>query len=133
MKITTRQFAESLYEAVNGKSDAEAKEIINSFIKILAQRNKLGKADVIVEQFNNIWNAKNSSVEAEVTSSRTLGKDALKDLEKYMKDLTKADNIFLTQKIDKKILGGSIIKFDSMVLDGSLRTRMDDLKNRMMK
>ena len=38
-----------------------------------------------------------------------------------------------TKKIDKNILGGVIIRYGDKVVDGSLKTQLEDLKEKLIK
>jgi F-type H+-transporting ATPase subunit delta len=133
MKITPKKYAEALYELAEGKSEAELKELIGRFVENLAHSGKLNKANDIIDQFRRIWNEKNDTVEAEITSSIVLSKDTEKKLTDYISELTGAEKILLDKKIDKHILGGIVIKYSSTVMDGSLKAQLQKLKNKMIK
>ena len=44
MKIKPRQFALSLYEAVDGKTPGQVKTVIEKFVELLAEKNMPAKA-----------------------------------------------------------------------------------------
>jgi len=84
MKITAKQFALSLYEAVTGKPAAQVKSVIKKFVELLAEKNMLSLADKIVAQFVKIWNEKRGIVETEVVSANNLNKETIKLLKNYI-------------------------------------------------
>lgn len=133
MKITTKQLALSLYESVEGKSAAEVKVAIKQFVEVLAGKNQLAKAEKIIAEFIKIWHIKHGIVEALAISTNGLNKADVKLLKDYIADLSGAKKVLLNEKVDKNILGGVIIKYGDKILDGSLKTQLADLKNRMMK
>jgi len=133
MKIKPKQFALSLYEAIDGKTSVQAKVVIEKFVGLIAQKNMLTKADKISAEFIKIWNEKNGIVEAEVSSANDLDKASVKLLENYIMELSGAKEVFISEKIDKNILGGVIIRYGDRVVDGSLRTSLEELKNKMIK
>ena len=133
MKITAKQFALSLYESVEGKSAAEIKATIKKFVEILAGKNQLAKAEKIIAEFIKIWHAEHGIVEAQAISSNGLNKAEVKLLKDYIAGLSGAEEVRLTEKIDKNILGGVIIRYGDKIVDGSLRTQLADLKEKLIK
>lgn len=133
MKITAKQFALSLSESVDGKSAVGAKQVIKKFVELLAGKNQLAKAEKIIVEFIKIWQAKHGIVEALATSANGLDKANLKLLKKYIADLSGAKEVLITEKVDKSILGGVIIRYGDKVLDGSLKAMLVDLKEKLIK
>ena len=133
MKITVKQFAWSLYEAVDGKSPSQVKSVIKKFIELLVDKNMLIKADKIAAEFLKIWNEKNGIVEALATSANGLDKANIKLLKNYIAELSGAKTVLLNEKIDKNILGGVVISYGDKILDASLKTSLNNLKEKLIK
>lgn len=133
MKITAKQYALSLFESIDGKKEKDAGGIIKKFFQLLVRNNQTALLDKILKQFVNIWNKEKGIVEAEVTSAKELDKEMIKLLNGYIISLAKAKEIVLKQAVDKDILGGVVIRYEDQVLDGSLKTRIKDLKEQMVK
>lgn len=133
MKITTKQYAESLYQSVQNKKDSQIKSAIENFVKLLISNNDMAKADKIIGQFEKIWNREEGIVEAEAVSARELDKKIVKLLNGYIIQLSGASKVLLKQKIDKNVLGGVVIKYEDKILDGSLKTKLEALKINMIK
>lgn len=123
----------ALYESSDGKPTGQVKATIAKFVELMAKKNMLNKADKVIEQFVKIWNEKKGIVEAEVSSTNDLDKASVKLLENYIIELSGAKEVLLSEKIDKNILGGVVIKYGDRVVDGSLRTTLEELKNKMIK
>ena len=133
MKITPKQYSESLYQAVQNKKDSEVKDAIGNFVKVLISNNDISKADEIIKQFVGIWNKEQGIVEAEVVSAKELDNKIAKLLNNYIVKLSGAEKVLVRQKVDKNILGGVVIKYGDKVLDGSLREKLNELKAEMIK
>lgn len=133
MKITPKQYAESLYQSVRNKKDSQIKSVIENFVKLLAANNDMAKADKITGQFKKIWNREEGIVEAEAVSARELDKKIVKLLNGYIVQLSGARKVLLKQKVDKNILGGVIIKYEDKILDGSLKMKLNELRSKMIK
>lgn len=133
MKISPKQYAEVLYQAVQDKKDSQVKSAIKSFVGILIENNDLKKANKIIEQFSNIWNKEKRIVEVEISSASELNKAVVSLLSSYVKKISGAEETIIKQKVDAKLLGGAIIKYGDKILDGSLRTRLEELRGAMVK
>ena len=129
MKISAKQYALSLYESLQGKTDKiEVTKILHNFVAILGRSNNLNKESEIIEIFENIWNSENGELKAELTSARELSKESRETVINYLKEKSGAKNIELAEKTDQKILGGFILKYNNRIIDGSLRSSLSDLE-----
>ena len=133
MKITPKQYAESLYQIVADKKDSEVKIAVENFVKVLISNNDIFKVDKITEKFVKVWNREQGIVEAEVVSAKELDKKIVKLLNDYIVKLSGARKVVAKQKVDKNILGGVVIKYEDKILDGSLRMRLGELRSEMVK
>ncbi len=133
MKITAKQYALSLYESVKNKKEEEIRDIIDNFINLVVENNDVSKIDKIIDQFEIVWNKEEGIVEAEIVSARKLDNKTVKLLDGYIAGLAGAKKVVMGERIDKSILGGVIIRYGDKVLDGSMRARIDNLKNELAK
>lgn len=133
MKSTPKQFAMALYEALDGKTSAQVKVAIKKFVEFLAGENMISKAEKITAEFVKVWHEKNNIIEAEAISSSGLDKTNIKLLKNYIVGLSGAKEVLLSEKIDKNILGGVVIRYGDKVIDGSLRNSLDELRDKLVK
>jgi len=133
MKITSKQYAISLFESVKGKKDKEASAAVKKFFDVLVANNQTGQMNKIIDQFLKMWNTENGIVESEFFSAQGLDKETVKLLTGYIAKHTGAKQVIVSQKVDKDILGGVVIKYEDQILDGSLKTRLKNLKEQMVK
>ena len=132
MKISIKQYAQSLYEAINEtETDSNIKVALKNFVKILAARRSLNKAGKIIAEFEKIWNKERGIVEGELVSARGLSEDIVTLLNGQIVKLLFVKEVKLENKVDKNILGGFIIKVGDMVIDGSLKNQLQSLKNKL--
>ena len=133
MKISPKQYAESLYQTVQGKKDSDIEYAIENFVKVLQINSDINKLDKIAEQFCKIWDREKGIIKAEVVSAKELGKEIVELLNSYITKLSGAEKVLIKEKVDKNILGGAIIKYEDKILDGSLKTKLGELKVEMVK
>jgi len=104
MKITPKQYAISLYESTKKVDELEIEKRIKKFIDILKRNNNLSLIDEIIEKYYEHYRSERNISKIEITSNK---------------------------KIDPEILniGGMIIKIDdSLLIDGSIKKKLEDLK-----
>jgi len=133
MKITPKQYAVALYESIKDKKEDKAKAVLGEFVKALIHNNDISKERKIILEFEKIWNKKKGIVEAEIISANDLDKPIVKLLNKYIANLSKSEQVVSRQLIDKNLLGGAVLKYGDKIIDGSLKTRLNNLKEEMVK
>ncbi len=131
MKISVQQYARSLYDSVEGKSEKEIKVILKNFVAVLGNSRELNKANEIISAFNELWNKEHGEMVASLTSARELDKVSKEMVAEYLKEKSGAKKIILHEEIDKKLIGGFVLRYNSRVVDASLKTSLEDLKNKI--
>lgn len=133
MKISAKQYAQGLYDLVAGKSEEDVAKVLRSFVGILARDRELNKEREIIDAFSEIWNKEDKELVANVTTARELMGESRNTIIEYLKKRTSSDKIALNENIDESLLGGFILKYESRILDGSLKTNLADLKVNLEK
>lgn len=132
MKISVQQYAQSLYDLVSKEGKAKATELLHNFAVLLGRNRDLNLAPAIIEALTDIWNKENGEVVAELTSARKLDKEARETIINYLTKKAGASKIVLNENVDERILGGFILKYNSRIIDGSLRSSLVELKGKMV-
>ena len=92
----------------------------------MAENGRLKVLPDVLEQFVQLRAAQEATVEVEVTSASALNEDQLSKISAAMeKRLSR--KVKLNCKIDKSVMAGVIIRAGDMVIDGSVRGRLDRL------
>ncbi len=133
MKITIKQYSQALYEATEGKKSGEISQLIKNFVNILINNRDLTKVEAIIGCFEKICLQEAGIIEADIITARQLDKTIIKSLVNYIIKLTGAKNVIVNEKINSDILGGVIIRYGDKVIDGSIKTRLAELKNEIIK
>ncbi len=128
MKISVNQYAKSLFELTDGKSEREIDSAISNFIKFLQKNRQLKLAGKIIEKFRKIYNKKNGIVEAEIISREKLSSELIAKLNNFIKNKYLAKEVILNNIVDEKIKGGIIIKVGDEVVDGSVGGQLGRLR-----
>jgi ATP synthase, F1 delta subunit len=132
MKITAKQYATVLMESLSGKNEKETSEMIKKFADVLRANNHLSLLGGIIRFFNEAWDKKNNTVEAEIVTARVISKQAIAELEKFIKSRAGSDDVELIEKIDSSLLGGVVLRYGNKSLDLSLKNKLAELKRQIV-
>ncbi len=133
MKVTAQQYAKTLLELTDGKTEQTVSDVVKKFAEVLKKDGQIKNAGKIIEKFSEVYNAKHEIVEADVTSSRELSRDKINQIENFVKDKYSAKEVIVKNIIDEKIKGGIIIKVGDEVLDGSVSAQLKRLEKELVK
>lgn len=133
MKISAKQYALGLYEAIQGKKEGEVKDAIKTFVGILAKHNDFKKAKDIVCELDKIFKKEEGLLEAEIITANPINKEMVKTLKDYISEMSGAKKVEAKESVDPKILGGVIIRFEDKIVDASLKSRLEELKRNISK
>lgn len=135
MRITPKQYAQTLYEITDGQSKPEIEKSVAGFARYIYKERKLKLADKIIEQFGKIYNQQKGIVEAEIVSRKKLDEATSKKIKHFVKErylayrqAGQAKEVVVKNIIDENIKGGVIIKVGDEIIDGSVRGRLGELR-----
>lgn len=132
MKITVQQYAKTLLELTDGKTEQAVSDVVKKFAEVLKKDGQIKNAGKIMEKFSEIYNAKHGIVEANVISSRELSRDKIQQVENFIKEKYSAKEVIVKNIVDEKIKGGIIIKVGDEVLDGSVGGQLKRLRKNLV-
>ena len=118
----------ALFQIFGGKISPVTLHWMNMVVDQGRQR----RLPVIIEAFLTLTEDARDKVTAEVITSIPLPEDLTKRLEQELSKITKK-RVFLKPIIDDSILGGVIVKIENKVIDGSVKHRLEEIKNEMIK
>ena len=100
--------------------------------KGIIDNNKITSLKEVIEELQNLINEENNVVTVEVVSVSKLTEiEKLSIINYFMKKINK--KISLKETIDEKLVGGLVIKYQGKIIDGSLFTKQESLKEYLKK
>ena len=133
MKITSKQYAQTLFDLTDGKQKADIQKSVADFARHINKERKLKLAGKIIEQFGKIYNQKNGVVEAEIVTAEKLNEPLEKKIKSYIEKKYEAKKVIVKNIINEKIKGGMIIRVGDEVVDGSIAGKLGELKKILVK
>lgn len=133
MKITNKQYAQSLFEATRKLGEKELSLELDNFVRILAAHGDIGRAEAILSEFEKVWQKEHGITEAKVVSADRLEAKTLSELKDYITSETGSAEVQLEHVVDKDLLAGFVLRFNDQILDGSAKNMIKNLKKELIK
>ena len=100
--------------------------ITANFLGLLAKNRRLGQLGAIIGAFDTLAARQRGEITAEVTSAHTLDEGQVDALKKNLRTRFGTD-IAVDLRVDPAILGGLVVNVGSRRIDGSIRTKLNNL------
>ena len=108
--------------AVSGASD----ELVN-FLELLAEKHRMPAIFRIQQRFDELWAEAKRRLEVTLTSAVELDRSVVDKVGEEVARQTDR-KIDLSSEVDPEILGGLVLRVGNMVLDASLRSKLEKLR-----
>ena len=105
-------------------------ENLLSLIKIVVSKREAGSLSNILAGYKELYDESRGIVRAEIISAVELNDEQKTKAKQKIEKIT-GKTIILTNTVDPNMLGGVVLRYSGVQLDGSVRTRLDGLKKRL--
>jgi F-type H+-transporting ATPase subunit delta len=103
----------------------------NNFLRLLLANKRLHTLDSMVRALSRELDVRTNIVSAEITTAREIGASEQAMLRDKLKAVTGKD-VRLQFRSDPAIIGGVVTRIGSTVYDGSIRSQLSQMKERLM-
>jgi F-type H+-transporting ATPase subunit delta len=107
-----------------------ASELVTNFLRVLARHDRLTLLPLVVSEARLRHEIRSGRRRVQVTSARALSADASRRIHERLADSFPFDPILET-RVDPSLIGGVMIRVGDTVYDGSLSTRVKQLRERL--
>jgi F-type H+-transporting ATPase subunit delta len=116
---------DGLHRAVTGASPA----FVN-FLEALIERHRMPAIYRIRTDFNALWDEARKLLPVQITSAIALGEDEVKSLgERIGRQVDR--QVEVTADVDPDILGGVVLRVGNVILDASIKNRLEQLRKQV--
>jgi F-type H+-transporting ATPase subunit delta len=122
--------AEGKRQALTDLFQGRVHPLVLSTLITLSDQDRGGRVLHVIEEFSMVAAASRQTVTGEVMTAITLDAGTLSRLATELSRVT-GKNVRLLQKVDPAILGGAIITVGEQIIDGSLRRKLDQMKDQL--
>ena len=103
-----------------------------NFFKLLLENGRVAALPEIADRFEALKAQVENTVDAVITSATPLSDEQQKAMAAALQEKLGRD-VRVTTQIDENLIGGAVIRAGDVVIDGSLRARLDGLANALTK
>jgi F-type H+-transporting ATPase subunit delta len=111
-------------------SDADERTV--NFLELLAERHRMPAIYRIKREFDALWAKENKLLPVTVTSAVELDEGLVDEIGKRIQEQT-GRKVELSSNVDPDVLGGLMVRVGNMVLDGTVRNRLERLRKQVAK
>ena len=120
--FSSEEKRDGLKRAVSGADP----ELIN-FLELLIEKHRMPEIFRIRRQFEELWKRENRRIDVTVTSAVELDPAVVGRIGEEIGRQT-GQEVELASRVDEEILGGVVLQVGNMVLDASIRNRLEKLR-----
>jgi F-type H+-transporting ATPase subunit delta len=104
--------------------------LTRNFLGVLARNRRLPQLGNVIRAFNTLAARHRGEINAEVTSAHPLDDDQVDAIKQNLRTRMGRD-IAVEMNVEPAILGGLVVKIGSQMIDGSIRTKLNNLAQAM--
>jgi ATP synthase F1 delta subunit len=120
--LNTNDKVEGLRRAVTG-----AEPEFSNFLELLVEKGRMPEIFRIRREYEELWKRANRRLDVTVTSAIELDPSVVGKIGEEVERQT-GEKVELSSEVDDGILGGIVLRVGNMVLDASIRTRLEKLR-----
>ncbi len=111
---------------------SDADERLVNFLELLAERHRMPALFRIKREFDSLWAEENKLLPVTVTSAVELDEGLVDEIGKRIEEQT-GRTVELSSNVDPDLLGGLMVRVGNMVLDATVRNRLERLRKQVAK
>jgi ATP synthase F1 delta subunit len=120
--FSSAEKAEGLERAIDGADP----ELVN-FLELLIEKHRTAEVFRVRRHFEDLWKRENRRIDVTVTSATELDPAVVARIGEEIERQTDRE-VDLASRVDAEILGGVVLQVGNMVLDASIRSRLEKLR-----
>ena len=127
------KFLSGIFAEAAGKESvfAGSSEHGTNFLKLLLEYGRVGVLPEIADRFDALKAEVENTVDVTVTSAAALSAEQVNEIESALKARL-GRNVSLSTEVDEDLIGGAVIRAGDVVIDGSVRARLEGLANALV-
>lgn len=102
------------------------------FLELLAERHRMPALFRIRREFDSLWAEENKLLPVEIVSAVELDEDTVREIARKVEEQT-GRKIELSTKVDPDVIGGLVMRVGNLVLDASVRNRLERLRKQVAR
>jgi F-type H+-transporting ATPase subunit delta len=109
---------------------ADADELVLNFVRLLAEKNRIGELAEIHEEWTRLLARRERVLELELTTAVELSEEEAGRVVEQIEEAS-GRRIVATRTVDPSLIGGLVVQAGSLRLDASVRGRLEQLREEL--
>jgi F-type H+-transporting ATPase subunit delta len=127
-KVEVQQKERLIDRALGNKA---SKVLVNA-LKVMARHSRLDVIGDVRTAFRKLYNELRNRVEVDVRSAAPLDSQALEQIRQRLRAMLNRD-VDVKVKVDPELLGGIVVRVGDTLLDGSLKTKLNLMREKALR
>jgi F-type H+-transporting ATPase subunit delta len=123
--FSAQEKKESLGKVLEGADDN-----LFRFLELLAERHRMPVVFRVRRTFDDMWAEERKRLEVAITSAVDLDEETVETIGKRIEEQTGRD-VQLSTYVDPEVVGGIVLRVGNMILDASVRARLERLRRQV--
>ncbi len=119
LKILGRVFSDSF------------QKLTHTFLELLADKRRLSILQEIVDKFHRMMLDHNNQVEVQLISAIDLDKPVVEKISRQIEQII-GKEVLVNERIEPSIIGGFVVKVEYIVIDNSIRSQLNKLREQLI-
>jgi F-type H+-transporting ATPase subunit delta len=119
-------------KAIEGLTEDMTASTTN-FLKVLSDNGREEILEDVLRQYEELVKEHLGKIEVEVTTAVELSEDAERRLKERLGKVLEGREVILETRVDPDLLGGAVFRFGGRMMDGSIRGRLESLREGMLE
>lgn len=110
-----------------GRAISGAEPELTNFLELLVEKHRMPEIFRIRREFDELWKKENRRLDVTVVSAVELDEAVVRKIGEEVERQT-GEEVDLASRVDEGIIGGIVLQVGNMVLDASIRNRLEKLR-----
>jgi F-type H+-transporting ATPase subunit delta len=104
-----------------------------NFLKVLVDNGREEILEVVLRRYEEILKEHLGRIEVEVTTAVKLSEESERRLRERLGNVLEGREVILEANVDQDLIGGAVFRFGGRMMDGSIRGRLESLREGMLE
>ncbi len=111
----------------------DMRQATTNFLKILSDNGREHIVEEVLRRYEDLVKEHSGKVEVEVTTAVELSDETLNRLKERLGKILEGREVVLETRVEPHLLGGAVFRFGGRMMDGSVRGRLESLREGMLE
>ena len=108
-----------------------ADELLRNFVRVVAEKDRIGELTDMAHSYQQLADERRGRVRAQVKAAYDLDAEAIEGLREKLSEITGRE-VLMEVETDETLIGGLVCRVGGVVMDGSIKNQLRNLRNTLI-